>query len=68
MIMKVYERFVLEPRAKYHCGGGCNGVWLVARDTKDDSYVLEEGSNKRYARFNNSKEAYEWLNKHYKQG
>ena len=59
--MSVYERFILEPRAKYNSCGGSHGTWLVARDTTTDSYVLEDGSNKKYVKFNNSKEAFDYL-------
>ena len=61
--MGVYERYILQPRAKGKSGYGAI-TWLVAMDTTTNKIVLEPGSKHgMYKKFSDSKEAFEYLSK-----
>lgn len=59
--MKIWERYTLEPRSPYNNHGDTAKCYLVAYDNVEEHYVYENTKTKKYARFKNSKEAFETL-------
>ena len=62
--MKLYERFILEPRSPYNNSGNSSKCYLVVYDLVKKDF-LSEGVHKKYLRFPTSEEAFEFLLKNY---
>lgn len=62
--MKIYERFILEPRSPYSNRGSSDKCYLVVYDSVQDQF-LSEGQHNRYLKFKTSKEAFKFLLKNY---
>lgn len=62
--MKIYERFILEPRSLFSNRGSSDNCYLVIYDSVQKQF-LSEGSHNRYLKFKTSKEAFNFLVKNY---
>ena len=62
--MKIYERFILEPRSPFSNRGSSTNCYLVVYDKEKDEF-LSEGAHKKYLKFEDSKEAFKFLEKEY---
>ena len=62
--MKIYERFILEPRSPFSNRGSSVNCYLVVYDEQKKEF-LSEGSHKRYLKFKDSREAFKFLEKEY---
>ena len=62
--MKLYQRFILEPRSPYTNHGNNGKCYLVVYDKKTQEFI-SEGIHKKYLKFKNSEEAFTFLEKQY---
>lgn len=53
----IVKRFVIEPRANHYY----SDHWLVVKDTKTNKIIMEEGSTRAHARFDDSTKAYKYI-------
>lgn len=60
--MKIYERFILEPRSPFSNRGSNANCYLVVYD-KEKNEFLSEGPHKRYLKFKDSREAFNFIKK-----
>lgn len=64
--MKIYERFILEPRSPYSNRGSSDNCYLVVYDSIQKQF-LSEGPHNKYLKFKTSKEAFKFLVKNYQE-
>ena len=64
--MKLYKRFILEPRSCYgNTSGSSSNCYLVVYDKKEKHYVYDNPKTRSYAKFKDSEKAFRKLIKLY---